>query len=177
MSNLAPDEEADMGGGHSPATDPRGVALAGEQPDNWHPTGAPRPRNTSDLTSEERDYHRRVFGVTYRERYGSQAGRCVTYCLTPGQRRRGTRCPCCYQAVEIRPMDGSDVEPGPTRAERFAAWAGGWIFEFWYGLTFPWRLDQARLRDLMTELLEAGMAVDLVQVCPVCEAAESREEA
>jgi hypothetical protein len=157
-------DQPDMGGGHSAATDPRGVALAGEQPDNWHPTGRPGARSTSEMTPEEKDYHRRVFGVTYRERYGHQAGVCVTYCLTPGQRRRGIRCPSCFQGVEIRPMEGSDVEPGLTRAERFAAWAGGWAGAFIEALLFPFRVGRAHteamVRDILREALEAGFQVD-----------------
>lgn len=171
--------DAGMGGGHSPATDPRGIAVAGEQPDNWHPTGAPHARSTSELTPEERQHNRQVFGVTYRERYGQPAGICVCYCLTPGQRRRGIRCPACFQEVEIRPLDVSDVEPGVSRAERFAAWAGAWMGAFADALLFPFRVGrshtEAMIRDILQEAMAAGLSAEIDGLADIAQTLEGIE--
>lgn len=118
-------------------------------------------RTTADWTPEEKQHNRRVYGVTYRERYGEPAGVCVTYCLTPGQRRRGIRCPSCFQGVEIRPMDGSEVEPGPTRAERFAAWVGGWAGSFCEALMYPFRVGRAHTEAMIKDILQEAMAAGL----------------
>ena len=52
---------------------------------------------------------------------------CVTYCLTPGQRRRGARCPSCYGKVAIRALSGDEIEPAGTRfAWLVGSFMGGW---------------------------------------------------
>lgn len=179
MSEQDTESQDGMGGGHSAVTDPRGVAVAGEQPDNWHPTGAPAARTLAELTPEERAYNRQVFGVTHRERHGQTAGVCVTYCLTPGQRRRGIRCPACFQDVEIRPLDGSDVEPGVSRAERFAAWAGGWAGAFADAMLFPFRVGrshtEAMIRDLLQEAMAAGLRAEIDGLADIMQVLEAIE--
>lgn len=124
-----------------------------------------KSRTTADWTDEERRHNRRVYGLTYSERYGRPGGVCVTYCLTPGQRRRGVRCSSCYQDVEIRPMDGSEVEPGPTRTERFMAWAGGWAGAFCEALLYPFRVGRAHtealVRDILQQAMEAGLSAEI----------------
>jgi hypothetical protein len=175
----APDDDG-LGAGHSASTDPRGTVAAGEQPDNWHPTSAAPVRTLADLEPEERDYNRRLYGLTYSERYGRKRARgCVSYCLTPGQRRRGVRCPACYGTVDIRPLDSDDIEPGPGLMERFAAWAGGWAGAFADALLFPFRTGRAHheamVRDILREALENGLDVDvLTDILAVLEGIEKR---
>lgn len=124
-----------------------------------------RARTTADMTPEEKQYNRRVYGLTYSERYGKPAGTCVTYCLTPGQRHRGIRCPACFQDVEIRPFGEPEVEPGATRAERFSAWIGGWAGAFCDALMFPFRVGrahtQALIRDTLQEAMGAGLNAEV----------------
>lgn len=128
-------------------------------------TGAPAGRTVADQTPEEKAYNRRVFGITYRERYGQPAATCVSYCQAPGQRRRGPRCPACYGPVEIRPLNGSDVEPGATRGQRFAAWAGGLAGAFAEAMMFPFRVGrshtEAMVRDILQEAMAAGLRAEI----------------
>jgi hypothetical protein len=158
--------------------DYRGAAEL-ELPVAYFPTGAPAARTTADLTPEERDYNRRVFGQTYRERYGPPAGTCVSYCLNPGRLRRGARCPSCYGPVVIRAFS-EDIAPGPTRAERLAAWIGGWAGAFLDAMMFPFRVGRdhtrALVRDLLQEAIEAGLRAEIAEVCPLCEARELEGE-
>lgn len=142
-------------------------------------TGAPAGRTVAAQTPEERAYNRRVFGVTYRERFGQPGGVCVAYCLTPGQRRRGIRCPACFQDVEIRPMSGSEVEPGLTRAERLAAWAGGWVGAFWDAVLFPFRVGRAHtealIRDTLQEAITAGLQAEIPGLFDILQVMEGIE--
>lgn len=162
------DGQGSMGGGHSAATDPRGTLASGELPDSWHSTGVPPGRTVAEMTPEERDYNRWVYGLTYSERYGRKTATCVTYCLTPGQRRRGIRCPACYEDVEIRPMS-DDIEPGLTRGQRFAGWLGGWFGAFWDAMMFPFRVGRAHTEAVMRDILrgitfESDAMSDILQV-------------
>lgn len=155
----------DMGAGHGPATDPRGLVDAGDAPDSYFPTGAPPARSLADQTDEERAYNRNLYGLTYRERYGSRAAGCVAYCTHPGQKRRGPRCPACYGPVDIRALtEDSDIEPGPTRGERFAAWVGSWVGAFVDAMMFPFRVGRAHheamIRDILREALVNGLQVE-----------------
>lgn len=155
----------DMGAGHSTATDPRGLIGAGDTPDSHFSTGAPPARTLADQTPEERAYNRSLYGLTYNERHGGARTGCVSYCLQPGQRRRGARCPACYGTVDIRPLtEDSDIEPGPTRMDRFAAWAGSWVGAFLEAVMFPFRVGRAHteamVRDILREALAAGLQVD-----------------
>jgi hypothetical protein len=106
-------------------------------------------------------------------------GICVTYCTNPGQRRKGVRCPSCYGEVEIRAFGADEIEPGPTRAERFTAWAGGWVAAFCEAVMFPARVSRAHteamVRDLLQEAIGAGLRAEILTVCPVCEASEQAE--
>lgn len=87
-------------------------------------------------TSAAEQTHRYDGGLAYGEpsdthQVDRSHDRCVAYCLNPGQRRRGVRCPSCYQAVEIRSFGGDHIEPGGTR---LAWWCGaflaGWAVVF-----------------------------------------------
>ena len=58
---------------------------------------------------------------------GREHEMCMTYCLHPGQRRRGPRCPSCYGRVAIRALDGEEIEPAGTRfAWLVGSFLGGW---------------------------------------------------
>lgn len=119
-----------------------------------------RLRSHQEWTDEEREHNRRAFGVTYAEKYGVRKHkRCISYCRAPGQ-REAKRCPTCYGRAETRPMNEipGDIDPTPTRRERFWLWLGWAIGHIWLGITYPWRLDQARMRDLLQEAL-TGMVV------------------
>lgn len=158
---------------HSAATDPHATVAAGELPDNWHPSGPPRA--ASSLSEAERDHNRQMFGITYRERHGlPEHAVCVAYCRNPGQRRHGARCPSCYEKIDIRPIGSEDIEPVPTRAERFAAWAGGWAGAFLEAAMFPFRVGRAHteamVRDILQQAMAAGLRAEIVQVCPKCQA-------
>jgi hypothetical protein len=114
------------------------------------------------------------------EYWGWDHHACVVYCRDEHPRnvrraRRGERCPHCYGKVIVRSIHGTEVEPAAGKMERAAGWLGGWIGALWQAITYPWRLDQARLRALLAELLEAGMRAEVVQVCPQCEEAEADE--
>lgn len=57
--------------------------------------------------------------------------RCITYCLNPGQKHRGVRCPACYGPVAIRSLNGDDIEPAGTRlAWWWGAFLAGWAVVF-----------------------------------------------
>ena len=73
--------------------------------DGQHAPLGVRGRTTADMSSEERAYNRLVFGVTYQERYGKPEAVCTAYCLHPGQKRSGVRCPACYGQVAVRSWD------------------------------------------------------------------------
>lgn len=132
-------------------------------------------RSSADWSPEEREYNRRVMGVTYSERFGrDRHRRCINFCRAPGQRDL-KRCPTCYGAGEVRPMADipGDIEPTPGRRTRFWLWAGWAIGHVWLGITYPWRLDQARMRDLLEAGL-VGLVVEVERVCPKCEKAEEQ---
>ena len=131
-------------------------------------------RGAAGQTSEEREYHRQVMGVTYRERFGrSGHRRCITFCRDP--RHEVKRCQGCYGHAELRPMDEipGDIEPTPGRRTRFWLWAGWALGHVWLGITDPWRLDQARMRDLLENGL-VGLVVEVERICPKCEKAEEQ---
>lgn len=132
-------------------------------------------RETWDREAEL-EHNRNMFGVTYRERRGPRHRRCINYCLQPGQ-RTAKRCPTCYGRVETRPMDEDDesIEPGSGRRERFWQWVGMVGGHIMLGMSYPWRLDRARMRELLEEeLAESVLRVDLI--CPVCAAAEEKQK-
>lgn len=156
---------------HSAATDPHATLTAGEMPDRTYPA---TPRGTVQ-SEAEREHNALVFGVTYRERHRVQVHDvCVAYCLTPGQRKRGQRCPACYGPVDVRLLDGEDIDPCPTRAERIAAWAGGWAGAFCDAFMFPFRVGRAHteamVRDILQQAMAAGLRAEIVQICPKCAA-------
>jgi hypothetical protein len=133
-------------------------------------------------TSAEIEHNRRAFGVTYNEVYGRDDHRqCIILCLDPGQ-RRPVRCPCCYKKAAYRGFDEMpEIEPIPTRGERLAEWIGACMAAFWTGLTAPLRVSQehrvALIRDVIQDAMAAGLTAEVVQICPVCAAAEDREVA
>ena len=142
-------------------------------------TGVPGARTVRDQTPEERAYNRQVFGVTYRERYGQPSAECVTFCRTPGQRRRGQRCPCCYGPVAVRPIDGADIDPEPGRAERFAAWVGGLAGAFADAMLYPFRVGRAHtealVRDILQEAMAAGLSADIPELGDILQVLEGIE--
>lgn len=94
--------------------------------DGQHVRTGATGRTLADASVEERAYNRLVFGVTYRERYGKDERICISYCLHPGQRRRGVRCPSCYKKVAVRAWDEREHTPEPSRLGRIlAAWRRG----------------------------------------------------
>lgn len=122
----------------------------------------------AEMTDAEREHNRRMFGVTYRERTGQTVhdqrrahAKCVSYCLAPGQRTRGTRCPACFGPVEIRAIEQEDIDPCPTHAERLAAWIGGWAGAFWDAMMFPFRVGRAHTEAMIRDILrDASMEID-----------------
>lgn len=155
-----------------------GTLIAGDPEEGRQNSLGTSGRTIADQTPEEREYNRKVFGVTYNERYG-KPGACVTYCLTPGQRRRGTRCPACYGEVAIRPMGGSDIEPGLTRAERIAAWFGGWFGAFIDAMMFPFRVGrmhtEAMIRDILQQSINAELHAEVDGLTDILTVMESME--
>ena len=125
----------------SPATDPNGIAAAGDD------------------------------GLD-REYWGWEHNACVTFCRCPRHQadksRRAGFCPCCGGRNVNRGIHNTEVEPEPTRLERFGWWLGGMFAAFWQGLTYPWRLDHARLKTLLAETLADGAHVELSVRCPDC---------
>lgn len=160
---------------HSPATDPHATTAAGDRPDNWYPTGAPPVRQVSEWTPEERAHNRAVYGVTYSELHPREHAVCVTFCLTPGQRRRGPRCPSCYGKVDVRAIGEADIEPCPTRAERFAAWAGGWVAAFCEALLFPFRVGRAHTEAMVRDILNEALAAAVTDILAALEGPETGE--
>jgi hypothetical protein len=87
-----------------------------------------------------------VGGVVHREYWGWDHHACITYCLntTPGH-RAGNRplrhhyCPGCGGKVAVRPMEGTDMDPVPSRTARLAAWTGEWVTAFMDAVVFPFR--------------------------------------
>lgn len=141
----------------------------------------------SALTNEEREHNRRVFGQTWRERTGQTFAdqrrshtRCVAYCLTPGDRRRGIRCPSCYGDIDIRAIGQEDIEPSLTRAERLAAWIGAWIGAFCEAVMFPFRVGRAHtealIRDTLQQSIDAGLTADIPGLADILTVLESLEE-
>jgi hypothetical protein len=123
----------------------------------------------------EKEHNRRVFGQTYREINGRDHKRCIVLCLDPGQ-RQPVRCPTCYGKIGVRAMrEMPDVDPVPTRGERLAAWLGRCAGEFIDGARYPFRAGRehtvAVIRDVLQDAMAAGLAAEIVQVCPSCEAA------
>ena len=116
---------------------------------------------SEDTAAEEAQPESQLGGVIHREYWGWRSkdhDMCVTFCRTPGQRRRGARCPSCYGRVAIRALDGEEIEPAGTRwAWLVGSFLGGWA---------------AAWRDAT-----AGMARGPASVCARCEAAEDRGEA
>src|SRR5215472_7439461 len=146
-----------------------------DAPGTHHQKIEHRPlRRIAEQSAEERAYNRRLYGLTYNERYGQPEGTCVNYCRHPGQRRRGARCSSCYGHVEIRSFADApeDVAPGPMRAERFAAWCGGWVGAFLDAMLFPFRLGadhtRAMVRNALQEALQSGLNAEIVRRCPTC---------
>lgn len=128
---------------------------------------------TADELPDEEDQHSQlVGGVIHREywgkqghSYGQEHDACVNYCRTPGQRRRGVRCPSCYGEVVVRPIDSADIEPAPRRWERFMAWCGGWAGAFCDALMFPFRVGRAHteamIKDILQQAMEAGLSAEV----------------
>lgn len=117
---------------------------------------------------ETRAFESRLGGVVHREywgrsehSYGQDHDACVTYCRTPGQRRRGVRCPACYGPVVVRPIEGADIDPAPRRAERFLAWCGGWIGAFADAMLYPFRVGRSHTEALIRDILQEAMAAGL----------------
>jgi len=111
-------------------------------------------------------------------RHMSQDGhlkRCIVVCRTDDP-RPPKRCPSCFGRALSVPQWQAQLEPPPGLAARLGRWAGDWCAAFWLALTYPWRLDQARLRALLEDMMAAGLRAEVVQVCPVCEAAEDGGE-
>lgn len=87
-------------------------------------------------TSAAEQGHRTDGGLAYGEpsdthQITREHDRCITWCLTPGQRTRGIRCPSCYGPVAIRPINGGDIEPAGTRwAWWWGAFLAGWAAVF-----------------------------------------------
>lgn len=106
--------------------------------------------------------------------------RCVAYCLTPGDRRRGIRCPSCYGDIDIRPIGQEDIEPSPTRAERLAAWIGAWIGAFCEAVMFPFRVGRAHtealIRDTLQHSIDAGLTADIPGLADILAVLEGIEE-
>ena len=96
------------------------------------------PDEEADQPAESRmtvELHREYWGAAA----AKARGRCVILCQQPRAVWRRLRCPDCgRKAVGLTP-DDCDAEPWPTRAERFAAWTGGWITAFMDALVFPFR--------------------------------------
>lgn len=107
-------------------------------------------------------------------------GICVTYCLTPGQRRRGIRCPSCYGDVDIKAIGQDGVEPSPGRAERLAAWVGGWVGAFCEAVMFPFRVGRAHtealIRDRLQQSIDAGLTADIPGLADILAVLEGIEE-
>lgn len=132
-----------------------------------------RPRTTADMTPGEKQYNRLVYGLTYSERYGIKGATCADYCLRfdpdIDKPRNGARCSHCYGRVEIRSFEGSEIEPGPGRAKRLAAWIGGCAGAFCDALMFPFRVGRAHteamVRDILREMtFESDVLADILQV-------------
>lgn len=52
---------------------------------------------------------------------------CVAYCTAPKRRRRGMRCPSCFERVAIRDIYANEIEPAGTRFMWLVgAFLGGW---------------------------------------------------
>jgi len=92
---------------------------------------------------------------------------CYTYCRTPGRLRRsgrirqraGEHCPHCYGPVTVRALEAWEVDPEPGRAERFAAWCGGWVTSFAAAVVSPFtRPDTADAQR--AELIELAARGD-----------------
>lgn len=97
--------------------------------------------------------------------YGDDHDACVNYCRTPGQKRRGVRCPACYGTVVVRPIEGAGIERAPRRGERLAAWLGGWFGAFLDAMMFPFRVGRAHaeatIRDILQEAMTAGLSAEI----------------
>lgn len=135
-------------------------------------TGAALSYARGPVDGAEVEYHRRVFGVTYRERYGPGHDRCVVYCLEPGQKLKG-RCPKCYGPARLAPIsEAPDFDPGPGRSARLARWAGVLLGELALGAAWPFRASrehhQAMIRDILQDAMAAGLAADVSVTCPGC---------
>lgn len=125
----------------------------------------------------EVEYHRQVFGVTYRERHGPEHDKCVVYCLEPGQKLKA-RCPKCYGPARLAPIaDAPDFDPGPGRMARLARWFGVLLGELALGLAWPFRHSRAHhealIRDILQDAIGRGLAAEVVSICPECEQKEA----
>lgn len=143
-----------------------------------------------DELEEAKRHDRMVHGETYREKYGRRRGdpkpkRCIHFCLNPGSREQ-KRCSTCYGRQDTRPMAElpGDIEVPIGRHARFWRWVGWVLGQVWLGITYPLRLDQARMRGLLEDLLpdlveetvrDTIMAVEMT--CTTCAAAELTKEA
>lgn len=149
------------------------IAVGEQEADRKHATGQVIPDAQTDA---EREYNASVFGLTYRERNTAAAkhDRCIILCLDPHP-KRVNQCPSCYQKAVPVDIYLAQLEPLPGRAARLAAWMGGVAAAFVEAFMFPFRVGRAHtealIRDMLQEAIGAGLSVELVQVCPECEAA------
>jgi hypothetical protein len=126
------------------------------------------------MSEVEEDQGSMMSAELMREHWGWDHKACIALCRTPARNSRGKRCPSCLKRVVIADLNGIEIEPFATRSELFAAWCGRMLTEFWQGITYPWRLDQARMRYLLEQAIATGLTAEVI--CPRCEAAEAGEQ-
>ena len=128
---------------------------------------------------QEQAHNRRVFGQTYREKYGQDIDQDVLFCIHDSH--QGTTFPSAMHG-KIRVLPASETpafDPEPGRGDRLARWFGRCLGEFWLGLTYPFRASQdhtrAMIRDVLHDALIASALTIETVPCPVCEAGEDGE--
>ena len=164
-------EETGAALGHSAATDPHGTIQAEQADQPWHP---------ARMTEAEREHNAKMFGVTYRERNRPRDhDRCIILCVNPAP-TRVNQCPSCYGKAVPYDVYQSGFEPMPGRAERFSRWLGECAAAFVQAFRYPFQRDAEHYRalviDVIQDAMRAGLRAEVVQVCPVCEAAEDGGE-
>ena len=145
---------------------------SGEYEDSAHTAGVAISYTSAPMSGAEVDYHRKIFGETYRERHGRDSAKCIALCRTPDD-RRSARCPSCYGPVAVRSFnDMTDIPPEPGRGERLAAWIGRFAAELAHGFMFPFqasrRHQEAIIRDILQDAIGEGLPVDIYLTCPRC---------
>ena len=123
---------------------------------------------------DEADYNRRLYGLTYRERYGRE-DRCIQLCKTPRRTPRNARCISCYGKTAVMSFAdaaGQGLAPrrGPGRGTRLARWVGGLVGAALEGAAVPFQRSRdhqaALIRDLLQDAIGAGLAVEMT--CDTC---------